>query len=277
MNNTLVKGLALLEILARSQQPVGITEMARCLGVAKSNVHRLLQALVELQYARREEPGTYRPSVRLLSLGSAVEANFDLKHVAAPSMQWLRDETHETVHLSVLEGDNVVYVEKLDSTQPVRAYSQVGGHAPAHCVATGKAMLAFQDPEYLARCARRLKPFSPRTITDVGRFLAEMARIAQAGYAVNRGEWRETVRGVAAPILDPTGRVLAAIGISGPAERIKPAMYPEYGRLVIKAAAVVSAAFERNRSTRTMENMVAGMRRARAAGERVAGVRKAAR
>jgi DNA-binding IclR family transcriptional regulator len=160
----------------------------------------------------------------------------------APAMEALLARSRETVHLSVLDEDDVVYVHKLESPEPVRAYSQVGGRAPAYCVATGKAMLAFTSEVMLGALAKSLKRYTPRTIVEPEEFLREMHRIRLQGYAVNRGEWRESVCGVAAPIRDPSGQVIAAIGISGPAERLRPARFKVLGQQMIAAAAAIERA-----------------------------------
>lgn len=243
MNNTLIKGLALLEVLARSDRPLGVTELATRLGGGKSNVHKLLQALVELGYARRDvASGSYAASIRLWELGSAVLANLDLRHAAQSKMEWLLGRSRETVHLSLLDGDEVVYLHTLDSPEPVRAYSPIGGRAPAHCVATGKAMLAWLDEARLRALSVRLRAWSPRTITGPGEFLREMERVRQQGYAVNRGEWRESVGGIAAPVRDPNGRVIAALGLSGPIERLRPASLKALAADVVRAADSLSGA-----------------------------------
>jgi IclR family transcriptional regulator, KDG regulon repressor len=242
MNNTLIKGLGLLEVLARADRPLGVTELANRLGIGKSNVHRLLQALVELGYARRDEDnGSYAASIRIWELGSALLANLDLPRVAQSWMQWLLERHRETVHLSVLDGDEVVYVHKLDSPEPVRAYTQVGGRAPAHCVATGKAMLAWVGEPQLNALSMRLRGHTPTTITGADDFLREMDRIRQMGYAINRGEWRDSVGGLAAPIRDPGGRVIAAVGISGPIDRLKLSGHAALTADLLQAAAGVAA------------------------------------
>ena len=243
MNNTLIKGLGLLEVLAHADRPLGVTELATRIGLGKSNVHRLLQALVELGYVRRDgETGAYAASIRLWELGSAVLANLDLKRAAQGWMDWLLDRTRETVHLSVLDGDEVVYVDKLDSPEPVRAYTQIGGRAPAHCVATGKALLAWSGEVHLDALSRRLRAATLRTVTEPAEFLREMERVRALGYAVNRGEWRESVGGVAAPVRDPGGRVVAAVGVSGPIERLRPSGFKALSADVIRAAEGVAAA-----------------------------------
>jgi len=143
------------------------------------------------------------------------------------------------VHLSVLDGDEVVYVHKIDSPEPVRAYSEIGGRAPAWCVATGKAILAWQPESHLHALAQRLQRYTPRTITDPAEFQREMERVRTNGYAVNRGEWRETVWGIAAPVRNGDGGVVAGIGISGPSTRMKPGLIKDLAAEVVRAAAAV--------------------------------------
>lgn len=243
MNNTLIKGLGLLEVLAHSDRPMGVTELALQVGIGKSNVHRLLQALVELGYVRRDESnGSYGASIKLWELGSAVLTNLDLRRAAQSWMEWLLERTRETVHLSVLDGDEVVYVHKLESPEPVRAYSQIGGRAPASCVATGKAMLAWLAPAHTEALSRRLHAWSPRTITNPAEFVREMERVRAQGFAVNRGEWRESVGGVAAPVRDPSGAVCAAVGLSGPIDRMRPSSFKALAIDVIQAANGISEA-----------------------------------
>ncbi len=242
MNNTLVKGLTLLEMLAHSERALGVTEVSAKTGLGKSNVHRLLQGLVEVGYVRQEQAsGGYATTIKLWELGSAVMARIGLKQMAEPFMAILLNKFRETVHLSVLDGDEVVYIHKLDSPEPVRAYSQVGGRAPAYGVATGKSMLAFQSPAYLAALVPRLKSHSPRTITKPAEFLREMEFVRKQGYAVNRGEWRESVGGCAAPIFDPSGAVIAAIGLSGPIERLRPSQFKSMSVELIRAATGIGA------------------------------------
>ncbi|WP_028603009.1 IclR family transcriptional regulator [Ottowia thiooxydans] len=247
MNNTLIKGLQLLEHLARSETALGVTELAVALDLGKSNVHRLLQALVELGYIQKNEArGTYRATLKLWELGTALEARLTIKSAAREAMEHLLKTTRETVHLSLLDGDEVVYIHKLDSPEPVRAYSEIGGRAPAHCVATGKAILAWQKESYLEDLSQRLVQHTGKTITKPEEFLQELERIRSTGYAVNRGEWRETVWGVASPILNSEGTVLAAIGVSGPAVRIKQPVIKRLAAEVQLAAETISAKLARS-------------------------------
>jgi DNA-binding IclR family transcriptional regulator len=222
MDKTLLKGLLVLEAIAdQGGESVTIQALATQLGLTKSNAHRTLQTLAYAGYAVRDETtGNYRSTLKLFELGTKQLTRLDVRRFAGPIMRQLAETAQETIHLSILDSDTVIYIDKIDSPQPVRAYSVVGGRAPAHCVATGKVLLAFQTEDYLDRHLRELKGSTPATITDRAALRTELARIARFGYAVNRGEWRETVGGVAAPIFDGLGTVVAAIGISGPLERL---------------------------------------------------------
>ena len=237
MNNTLVKGMQILEELADRKETVGVSELALQLGMGKSNVHRTLQALVELGYVVNEG-GSYRASLKMWELGARVIARLDVRQAALPAMHWLLDQSRETVHLSVLDGDQVMYVDKLDSPEPVRAYSEIGGRAPAYCVATGKVLLAWREltQPSLHPVNSKREAFTAATIINAAEMAKELAHIRSQGYAVNRGEWRASVWGVAAPITDGTGRVMAAIGVSGPATRIKPAGIRSLAKAVTEAA-----------------------------------------
>lgn len=238
MNNTLIKGLRLLEVLAARTQPVGVSELAQELEMGPSNVHRLLQALVELGYAANEGGrGGYRASLKVWELGAQALHKLDFRETAAPAMRWLLAETNETVHLSVLSGDEVIYIDKLDSTEPVHTYTSIGGRAPAHCVATGKVLLAWREqPSTSLMTVRSLPTFTPATLADTSALAIELERVRQQGYAVNRGEWRVSAWGVAAPVFDGRQRVVAAMGISGPAARVRARGVKRLSDLVVQAA-----------------------------------------
>lgn len=240
MNNTLLRGLRIIELLARSRQAMGVTDIAHALGVPKSNAHRLLQALTEQRYVIRHRGGAYSISIKLWELGSAALFGLDLRRHAERLMDGLMESTGESVHLSVLDQKEVVYVHKVESLDPVRAYSQIGGRAAAHCVATGKAMIAFRSREWLAAMEQELVAHTANSIVDGERFRAEMARIRKRGYAVNHGEWRDAVSGVAAPIRDRVGNVIAAIGVSGPSSRFSAKRVKIFAEQVMAAAEELS-------------------------------------
>lgn len=236
MNNTLIKGLKLLEVLAYQVRPMGVTELAAATGMPKSGAHRLLQALLDESYVVRRSEGSYAASMKLWEIASAALPGFDLCRRARPVMDALASQSGETAHLVVLDGDQVVYVHKVVGRNKSDSSAPVGTRAPAHCVATGKAMLAFKTKEQLLQIASALSPITSRTITDSDAFLNQMQTIRRDGYAVTTGEWHEGFSGVAAPVFGQAGEVTTAIGVSGSraalsAERIERLAYQ------VKAAA----------------------------------------
>lgn len=207
--------------MANSERSCGVTELSKQLSLGKSNVHRLLQSLVHHGYVRQDvDTGRYELTPKLWELGAKVYQRMDVRREALPYMELLASETRETVHLSILDGVDVLYIAKIDSPQPVRAYTSVGGRAPAASVATGKVLLAWASESVVDAAAKDLQHHTSRSITTTEELHCQLKRIRQQGYAVNTGEWREQVVGVAAPVRDASGKVVSALGISGPADRI---------------------------------------------------------
>lgn len=241
MDTTVQKAFTILEVLARSDARRGITDLAGELGLSKSNVHRLLSTLIQLGYVVNED-GRYGPTSKLWELGSLIIGRYDVRRLARPTMEVLARQSGETVHLSVLDeiSCEVVYIDKIESVQAVRAYSEVGGRAPAHCVATGKALLAELPDAALLALGGRLTAHARRSITTVQELLRQVAQIRRDRFAVNHGEWRESVRGVASVIRGADGRAAAAIGISGPAGRLTQDFIRRTAPMVVEAGDTVS-------------------------------------
>jgi IclR family KDG regulon transcriptional repressor len=220
MDKTLIKGLQVLEQVVRSEERVRITDVAAVLNLTKSNAHRLLKTLESVGYVH-QDPRTkdFGPSLKLWELGSEVVGRLDLRLHAAGVLRRLAQASREAVHLSILDGKEVIYIDKLDSAQPIGSYTWTGGRAPAYCVATGKALLSHLPPADLKALLVDLKPHSPHTITDPELLLEELAIAKQQEVAFNRGEWRESFWGIASVIRDASRNIVAAIGVSGSAFR----------------------------------------------------------
>jgi len=164
MDKTFVKGLRLIEALAASNEPCRVTSLSRDLELTKSNVHRLLMTLAAHGYVRRVDiNSSYELTPKSGKWGSG-QVTPRHRQGRAGADGALAAETDESVHLSVLDGLEVIYVDKIESSHPIASYTRVGGRAPAWCVATGKAMLAhtLQDTTTIAR---QLKKFTDQTIT----------------------------------------------------------------------------------------------------------------
>lgn len=220
---TLVNGLAAVEELAKG--PSSISSLSRALGLPRQKTYRLVNTLVRTGWAARGGGvDTYRLTTRVWEIGTrGLQATSvsDLRGQLATEAQELAKVYGESVHLTIMDGVEVVYIDKVDGTAPIRSYTELGGRAPAFCVATGKALLAFSSPEKVDTVIDAgLTAFTDATVATPDALRAELALTRQRGYAVNRGEWRAGVAGVAVPILLMGDEATAALGFSGPIERI---------------------------------------------------------
>src|SRR6476646_9303110 len=189
MEKTVMKALQVLEALAHSEQPRGISELARELGFSKSNVYRLLETLRETSYVSRVNGGqAFELSLKMWHLGSRVTARLDIKATAMPYLRELRDRTQETARLTVLHGDQGICIDQVETTLPMRIQTPIGGSLLLYCSATGKAMLAFQSTEFIDSIAASIERFTPASIATRRDLIAELTQIRKHGFAINRGE-----------------------------------------------------------------------------------------
>jgi len=207
------KALAVLEALTEHHR---VTDIAAATGVSKSTVHRILQSLVEWGFARPDGSGGYEPGPRILTLAGRVLSRFDPARQASAALRALHDRTGYTTHFAIRNGDEAVYVEKLEGRRPYQMTSRVGMSLRLHSTAIGKAILAqLSDEEVLAIAARtRLERRTPNTLTSDEDLLAHLAAVRARGYAVDDEENEPGVRCVAAAVFDHTGRVVGGISVS---------------------------------------------------------------
>lgn len=238
-----IKGIKILTALAQSPSPRALTGLAEELGLTKSNTHRLLNTLVAQGFAVQDgSKGHYRATLRLWELGSQIIGRLDFVGIAREHMPKLSAATGESVHLSVLQGAEVIYLHKTEGTQVVRSYTQIGERAPAWCVATGKILIAYVEPERLRFLIPELRAYTPRTLTDPAGLGRELEIARAEGIAYNHGEWREDVMGAATAIFDASGKPIAAIGISGPSVRLRDGVLHKHAGVVIEAGRSISRA-----------------------------------
>ncbi len=216
---TLAKGLDVLEALSEVEE-TGLSELARKLGVSNPTLFRILATLGARGYVRKSPPGRYRLTLKPWEIGAKAVRRIRLRDVARPFVERLAAATRETVHLSVLEGDGIVIIDKLDSSHPVRVDTYLGLRAPAHCSATGKAILAFLPAAALAEILpRQLARHTAATIADRAAFERELAEVRRAGWAKNREEWRDGVCAAAVPIFASDATVAASLSVTVPTPR----------------------------------------------------------
>ena len=241
MEQTVQKAMNLLEALVRSGQPRRLTELSRELGLTKPNVYRLLSTLSILGYVKKDPVTTlYSPTLKLWEMGSLLVRDVDLVTVASPRLRRLAEDARESVQLAVFDAGFTVYVDKVDSAHALKAITSIGSRLPATVTSTGKAILAWSPPAALDVAMTHLKRFTPSTLTKRKDIEQDLQETRERGYSINRGEFREGVCGVAVPIRDRTGQVVAAIGIWGAEANILGTRREELAHLAMAAARDVS-------------------------------------
>lgn len=237
--------LRVIEALDAAESEQRLSDLARQVGTNKATVYRMLSTFEARGYVVQNPTSAhYSIGPRLRHFGQRPICR-NLPVLARPFLAELRDRSKENVHLAVLDGAAAIYIAKEEGGHPVQVVSTVGDRCPAHAVATGKALLAWTDPAAQDDLvAAGLVRYTPLTHADSDTFQQEMAAIRTQGYAVNLGEWRTAVRGVAAPILDGPNHAVAAIGVCGPAERMGAARIAELVPIVVAIASQLSAHLE---------------------------------
>jgi IclR family transcriptional regulator, KDG regulon repressor len=239
-----IRSLDILELFL-DQPRLSAREITERLGLPRTTVHELLVTLVARSYliSVPGQPVQYRLGMPLFQLGAAFADQVDLVREAQDAAQEVAAACDEAAHVAVLDGADVIYLVKVDSTHPVRMVSAVGRRLPAHCTAVGKMLLASLDPADLEALlpAGELPAMTPDSITDPDRFRAELDRVRADGVAVDDGESTGAVRCVAAPVRDHTGTTVAAMSISAPVIRWTPAAHAAWTELVRSGAAGLSA------------------------------------
>ena len=240
--SSVTNAVRVLKAFSSTEREWGVSDLARRLDLGKSTVHRLLTTLTdEGMLDQNLETGRYRLGLVVYDLAAALTTQHDLHEAVLAPMSSLRNRTGETVQVAVLDGRQVVYVERLDSPNTLRMFLEIGRRNSAHCSGTGKALLAFLPRDDLDRLLKgwELQKKTEYTITSIKKLRTELEQIRNQGFAENRHESEVGVISVAAIIRDAGGRPIAAISVAGPAERMD-SMRLELAHTTMEAAAVVS-------------------------------------
>ncbi|MFC4065097.1 IclR family transcriptional regulator [Actinoplanes subglobosus] len=239
-----IRALDILELFL-DRPEMSAREVIERLDLPRTTVHELLVTLVERSYlvAVPGQPVRYRLGMPVFQLGSAFAGRLDLVREAQSVARDVAAACDEAVHVAVLDGAEVVYLVKVDSTHPVRMVSGVGLRLPAHCTAVGKVLLAGLDRAGLNAALSHgpLTGMTPASITDPDRLRDHLDRVRAEGVAVDVGESDVAMRCVAAGIRDHSGAVVAAMSLSAPMIRWTPQSPAEWTGLVREGAATLSA------------------------------------
>ena len=235
--------MRLLKTFSEGEVEIGVTSLAKRLGVAKSTVYRLASTLVaEGLLEQNKENDKYRLGVALFQLGALVRQRMNVSSEGRPYIFALREATNETVHLAILDRQDIMYVYNLESNQAIRMRADLGSRKPAFCSSEGRAMLAFQDDETIAAALDApLTRRTPKTVIDARKLRKIFAEVREQGYAYEDEQCELGMRSIAAPIRDAEGHVVAAVGIAGPVERLSDTTLEKVSPLVVDTANVISA------------------------------------
>jgi DNA-binding IclR family transcriptional regulator len=231
------RAVGLLDALSHYAEPVPLKFLIADTGLHASTAFRILAALVAHGFVERTDAGNYLLGTRLLQLGHRVRAGTDVRREAHTVMEWLRDQVGESVNLTLREGDEVVYVERVTPARSIRVEQVIGSRAPLHVTAVGKLMLGEMDDDALQGYASRtgLERYTRNTLTELASLKTEARRDVGQGYALDNEEAELGVGCIGVVIRDGDGRIVAGLSISAPIERLNKDWVPlveEAGRRI---------------------------------------------
>lgn len=236
---------ALRLILELSEQKtIGVSDAGELLGVAPSTAHRLLAMLQYRGFAAQDgDTRSYRAGPALLEVGLRSVRDMDLRQHARPTMERLRDDLDETIHLVVLVGTNVLFLDGAESSRALRVTSRTGMLLPAHCTSAGKALLAELETSELRELypGQRLGSATSKSIKRRRDLEAELKEVRERGHAINIGESEEGVAAIGAVIRDQRGRVRGALAVAVPASRMQDARAPAMAAALTAACAEIGS------------------------------------
>ena len=240
--SSVANSIRLTKAFSEAEYEMGISALALRLGLAKSTVHRLATTLVEYDILEQNrETGKYRLGLALFELGTLVRRKMDTVAESRAQMRAVAEMTGETVQLAVLDHQSVLYIRILESRQAVRMSTIAGSRAPAHATSVGKVLLAHQSPDEVQQIIDNgLKRYTTNTITDPALLREELASVKSRGYAIDDEEIEVGLRCVAAPIRNHSGRVIAALSVAAPVQRMTKKTVQTTVPTVVAAADAIS-------------------------------------
>lgn len=229
----------LLDAIARYSTPVRLKVLSADTGLHPSTAHRILHSLISNRFVDRDASGDYHLGQRLVQLSSRLHADIDLRAVALPFMEALRDKLGETVNLTIREGDVVIYFEKVTPNRMMHVHQVVGSRAPLHATAVGKLMLGMAGEDAICDYAKRtnLPSYTPNTFSALPPLIEECLASAQQRYALDNEEAEIGVGCIGVLLYDRNGNVTAGLSVSAPIERRQSAWIED----LLEAAAAISA------------------------------------
>lgn len=217
------KAMTLLEILLARRTPMSLQELSAASGYPKSTAHALLTTMRSHSVVEQQGDGRYALGIRLFECGCAVSSAWDIGRLAHPHLEQLAAATGASAFLSLLEGTNAISFDQCVSDTGLQVVPAIGGRMPLHATSQGKMLLSGRSDREVLRILEEggMQAFTPHTITDPRRFVADLAAVRLQGYAVEDGEYRIGLRSAAAPVYDSGGQMRYALGVAGLFRRVR--------------------------------------------------------
>ena len=240
---TVDKALRIIDFLSNTQKEMRITDIARNIKINTSTVQRIVNTLCKYDYLRQNaESSKYRIGFKFLEVSGRILGELDLRRVARPFLEELRDRTRETVHLMILDRTMGVYIDAVESPQRIRMVSTIGTKEELHCSGVGKALLAFLPEQKVDEIIREegLKRKTSRTITDPDELKRHLGQIKRRGYSVDNEEAEEGTRCLGAPIFGHGGEIKGSISLAAPFHRLDQQKIQQFVPIVVETARKIS-------------------------------------
>jgi len=236
------RALDIIEELAHSREPLGLTELARRTSLSKSTVHRILGTLLERDYAKKNHDGVYTIGPKMFNTLSYHINSLELQAEAKPHLDALQKTLGLTVYLGVMDGPFVSIIERQATDRSDDDFTQVGHRYPAHCSSMGKCLMACLSSEELEEVLfeYELKPYTENTITDKRDFIKHLHQVRKQGWAMDNEESEENHRCIAAPVYSYRGDAIAVVGVSGVNDELPDEKAEHIANQVVQAAQKVS-------------------------------------
>ncbi len=234
---SLARGLIILQLLGESTDGVTITDLAEQLGVDKGTASRLVSTLAGFGYVERnQETRRYYLGSQVVSLSRKVLTRMPLREVAKPFLRQLMEKTGECAHLAIHAQGKALYIDQVESPASLRVNAQVGTMNPLHCTALGKVLLAFGGAELPST----LESYTDNTIVDYAVLSSHLEQVRKLGYAMDQEEFDIGVSCIAVPVFDFRGKIVGALGISGPSSRLSAKRMLEIQKVLIETGKQVT-------------------------------------
>ncbi|WNC17423.1 IclR family transcriptional regulator [Brevibacillus brevis] len=240
-NKTVVKSMELLNLFIEHSR-LSLNEMVELTGIPKTSIHRMVGSLEGMDFLQKGEDGKYSLGLLFLQFGQLVSERLDIRQIALPAMTALRDRVEEAVNLTVRDGKEAIYVEKLDTPHPVRLYTKIGRRSPLYAGACSRIILSFLEEKEIERYLQEVEliPIGLGTITDKEQLCGEIKKAREKGYTISYSELENDTVSIAAPIFDHTSRLAGGLSIAGPQVRFGEDRIPALVLELQKAAEEIS-------------------------------------